>query len=40
MGAGQAFLLLDTAATLVMAGVIWTMQVLNYPLLARGVPPV
>lgn len=34
MGAGQGFLLLETAATLAMTGVIWTMQVLNYPLLA------
>jgi hypothetical protein len=34
MGAGQAFLLLETAATAFMAGVLWTMQLLNYPLLA------
>ena len=34
MGAGQAFLLLETAATTFMAGVLWTMQLLNYPLLA------
>jgi hypothetical protein len=34
MGTGQAFLLLETAATLFMAGVLWTMQLLNYPLLA------
>jgi hypothetical protein len=31
---GQAFLLLETAATIFMAGVLWTMQLLNYPLLA------
>lgn len=34
MGTGQAFLLLETAATSFMAGVLWTMQLLNYPLLA------
>ena len=34
MNAGQAFLLLETAATIFMAGVLWTMQLLNYPLLA------
>jgi len=34
MGTGQAFLLLETTATLFMAGVLWTMQLLNYPLLA------
>jgi hypothetical protein len=34
MGTGQAFLLLEAAATLFMAGVLWTMQLLNYPLLA------
>ena len=34
MDAGQVFLLLETAATIFMAGVLWTMQVLNYPLLA------
>ena len=34
MDAGQAFLLLETAATIFMAGVLWTMQLLNYPLLA------
>jgi hypothetical protein len=34
MGTGQAFVLLETAATLFMAGVLWTMQLLNYPLLA------
>jgi hypothetical protein len=34
MGTGQAFLLLETAATIFMAGVLWTMQLLNYPLLA------
>ena len=34
MGAGQAFLLLETTATTFMAGVLWTMQLLNYPLLA------
>jgi len=34
VGAGQAFLLLETAATTFMAGVLWTMQLLNYPLLA------
>jgi hypothetical protein len=34
MGTGQAFLLLETAAALFMAGVLWTMQLLNYPLLA------
>lgn len=28
------FLLVQTAATLFMAGVLWTMQLLNYPLLA------
>lgn len=33
MDAGQAFLLVDTAATIFMAGVLWTMQLLNYPLL-------
>ena len=33
MGAGHAFLLVETAATIFMAGVLWTMQVLNYPLL-------
>jgi hypothetical protein len=30
---GEVLLLTDTAATLFMAGVLWTMQVLNYPLL-------
>ena len=35
MDAGHAFLLIETAATLVMAGVLWTMQILNYPLLAH-----
>ena len=34
MGTGQAFLLLETAATFFMSGVLWTMQLLNYPLLA------
>lgn len=34
MDAGQAFLLLETAATIFMSGVLWTMQLLNYPLLA------
>lgn len=34
MDTGQAFLLLETTATIVMAGVLWTMQLLNYPLLA------
>src|SRR5579859_3096533 len=34
MTAGQAFLLLETAATIFMGGVLWTMQLLNYPLLA------
>lgn len=34
MGAGQAFLLLEATATTFMAGVLWTMQLLNYPLLA------
>ena len=34
MGTGQAFVLLETAATLFMAGVLRTMQLLNYPLLA------
>ncbi|HEY6315520.1 MAG TPA: hypothetical protein VIY52_32595 [Streptosporangiaceae bacterium] len=34
MEAGQIFLLAETAASVAMAGVIWTMQVLNYPLLA------
>jgi len=34
VGAGQAFLLLETAASTFMAGVLWTMQLLNYPLLA------
>ena len=34
MGTGQPFVLLETAATLFMAGVLWTMQLLNYPLLA------
>jgi hypothetical protein len=34
MDTGQAFLLLETAATIFMAGVLWTMQLLNYPLLA------
>ena len=34
MDAGQAFLLLETAATTFMSGVLWTMQLLNYPLLA------
>ena len=31
MDAGQALLLLETAATLVVAGVLGTMQVLNHP---------
>jgi hypothetical protein len=35
MDAGHAFLLIETAAPLVMSGVLWTMQILNYPLLAR-----
>jgi hypothetical protein len=35
MDAGHALLLVETAATIVMSGVIWTMQVLNYPLLAQ-----
>ncbi len=34
MDAGQAFLLIETAATTFMAGALWTMQILNYPLLA------
>lgn len=34
MNTGQAFLLLETTATIFMAGVLWTMQLLNYPLLA------
>src|SRR5215472_18837935 len=34
MDAGQAFLLVETAATVFMSGVLWTMQLLNYPLLA------
>ena len=34
MDTGQAFLLLETTATIFMAGVLWTMQLLNYPLLA------
>lgn len=33
MDAGQAFLLAETAATIFMSGVLWTMQLLNYPLL-------
>jgi hypothetical protein len=35
MDAGHAFLLVETAATIVMGGVVWTMQILNYPLLTR-----
>jgi hypothetical protein len=31
---GHGFLLADTAATVFMAGVLWTMQILNYPLLS------
>jgi len=31
--AGHVFLLVETAATIFMSGVLWTMQVLNYPLL-------
>jgi hypothetical protein len=34
MDAGHAFLLVETAATIFMSGVLWTMQLLNYPLLA------
>ena len=34
MDAGHAFLLSETAATIFMASVLWTMQVLDYPLLA------
>ena len=34
MDAGQVFLLLETAATIVMAGGLRTMHWLNYPLLA------
>jgi len=34
MDTGQAFLTLETTATIFMAGVLWTMQLLNYPLLA------
>ena len=34
MDAGQAFLLLEITATTFMAGVLWTMQLLNYPLLS------
>lgn len=34
MGAGQAFLLLEGAASTFTAGVLWTMQLLNYPLTA------
>lgn len=34
MNTAQAFLLLETTATIFMAGVLWTMQLLNYPLLA------
>ena len=34
MVTGQAFLLVETTATVFMAGVLWTMQLLNYPLLA------
>jgi hypothetical protein len=34
MDAGHAFLLVETAATILMSGVLWTMQLLNYPLLA------
>jgi len=34
MDAGQAFLTLETTATIFMAGVLWTMRLLNYPLLA------
>jgi hypothetical protein len=30
---GELLLLIETASTLFMAGVLWTMQVLNYPLL-------
>jgi hypothetical protein len=33
MTSGQGFLLVTTAASTFMAGVLWTMQVLNYPLL-------
>jgi hypothetical protein len=35
MDAGHAFLLIETAAPLVMSGGLWTMQILNYPLLAQ-----
>ena len=31
---GEVLVLLEAAATLFMAGVLWTMQVLNYPLLS------
>jgi hypothetical protein len=31
MDAGRAVLVVETAATLFMSGVLWTMQVLNYP---------
>jgi hypothetical protein len=34
MDAGRAFLLVETAAAVFMSGVLWTMQLLNYPLLA------
>jgi hypothetical protein len=34
MTTGQGFLLVDTAAATFMAGVLWTMQLLNYPLLS------
>jgi hypothetical protein len=34
MDAGHAFLLVETAAAIFMSGVLWTMQLLNYPLLA------
>ena len=34
MDTGQAFLTLETTATIFMAAVLWTMQLLNYPLLA------
>jgi hypothetical protein len=34
LDAGQAFLLVETAAIIFMAGVLWTMQRLNYPLLS------
>ena len=34
MDAGHVFLLVETAAAIFVSGVLWTMQLLNYPLLA------